>query len=94
MPRYHFNVDDGLSLRDDDGIELPDLAAARKEAVKLAGASIREYSGKLWDGDEWKLDVTNNTGMVLFSLLLIGYSAPITANHRADWLSDGEAGTA
>ena len=36
MPRYHFNVHDGVSLPDRDGVELPNLPAARKEAVRYA----------------------------------------------------------
>jgi hypothetical protein len=36
MPRYFFNVMDGRPLVDKDGIELPDAAAARREATKYA----------------------------------------------------------
>jgi hypothetical protein len=40
MPRYYFHVRDGDDLRKDpEGIELPDLEAARAKAVSLACAS-------------------------------------------------------
>jgi hypothetical protein len=35
MPRYHFDLHDGVGLvLDEEGRELPDLAAVRREAVK------------------------------------------------------------
>jgi hypothetical protein len=39
MPRYYFDwSDNGRTVRDEDGIDLPDLVTAREEAAKgLAG---------------------------------------------------------
>jgi hypothetical protein len=35
MPRYYFDwQDNGRSMRDEDGIDLPDIATAREEAAK------------------------------------------------------------
>jgi len=47
MPRYFFHVKDEQGwIKDEEGLELPDLAAAMKEAdgtaVDLAKAAIRE----------------------------------------------------
>jgi len=36
MPRYFFHLYDDIVLHDEEGIELPDLAAARDEAVRAA----------------------------------------------------------
>lgn len=72
MSRYYFNVNDGANLLDDHGAELPDLAAARGEAVRLAGEVLKEGSiGELWNGTPWRMTVTdgpNETGKVLFVL--------------------------
>ncbi|MDB5693254.1 MAG: hypothetical protein JWO81_2317 [Alphaproteobacteria bacterium] len=38
MPRYFFHIHDDVVVMDDEGIELPDAEAARREAV----AGIRE----------------------------------------------------
>jgi hypothetical protein len=39
MPRYFFHVRDGASVQSDgNGLELPDVDAARKEAVRRAYA--------------------------------------------------------
>jgi hypothetical protein len=44
MPRY-FNIMDGRPVVDRHGIELPDAAAARKEATRYAIDLVRRRSG-------------------------------------------------
>jgi hypothetical protein len=56
MPIYHFNVRDGSDIPDPDGTELPNIPAARVEAVKLAGRLLlddRTPFGKAQTGT-WK----------------------------------------
>ena len=48
MPRYYFNIMNGMPLVDREGMELPDAAAARKEATRYAIDLVRrrsEFSG-------------------------------------------------
>ncbi|MBV8752688.1 MAG: hypothetical protein JO328_07500 [Hyphomicrobiales bacterium] len=47
MPRYYFNIMDGRPLVDREGMDLPDAAAARKEATRYAIDLVRrsEFSG-------------------------------------------------
>jgi hypothetical protein len=68
MPRYHFRVQDGVSLPDIEGVELADVRAARDEAARLAGAMLTEAPEVFWRGEEWKLEVTDDRQTVLFTL--------------------------
>lgn len=43
MPRYYFNLYNDAEVLDDEGIEHPDLAAARQEAIRGARALIAEH---------------------------------------------------
>ena len=63
-----FNVYDGYSSLDQDGTELPDIYTAQNEAIRLSGEILREEGGKFWNGTEWKLEVTDVSGAVLFVL--------------------------
>lgn len=36
MPRFYFHVHDDLNVQDEEGMELPDLAAARVGAIHFA----------------------------------------------------------
>jgi hypothetical protein len=76
MPRYHFNVHDGTDHPDLQGTELDDVPAARKHAVRYFGEMLQRDPCTFWNGEEWKMEVANETGLVLFSLHFIGIDAP------------------
>lgn len=76
MPRFHFHVLDGTSLADEEGTELVDIDAAKAEAVKLAGAVLRDcVHSDIWALETWKLLVNDSSspesGRTYFSLTLI-----------------------
>jgi hypothetical protein len=68
MPVYHFHVRDGANIPDPDGTELPDLRSARVEAVKLAGRLLMDEPDSFWEGSNWHLEVTDDSGIALFRL--------------------------
>lgn len=68
MPRYFFHVIDGHSDIDRDGTELPDIYVAQIEAIRLSGEILRDMGGQFWDGTEWRLEVADERGRVLFVL--------------------------
>ena len=75
---YHFNVHDGADHPDTLGTECPDLAAARVEAVRRIGRMLTEEAARFWAGDEWTMDVTDPSGLTLFSLTFMAINAPST----------------
>ena len=59
MPRFFFNIRDGHDLdEDDEGVELPDVEAARAEAF----ATVEELRGELRDAGNIELEITDETG--------------------------------
>ena len=65
MPLYFFNLRDGHELdEDEEGIELPDLEAARAEAL----ATVEELRGQLADVDDIMLEITDETGRRLLTV--------------------------
>jgi hypothetical protein len=76
MPVYHFHVSDGIGGPDLDGHLLAGLADAKREAVSLGGSLIREMGDRFWDGDDWRLEVTDSDGLLLFTLIFSAIIAP------------------
>ena len=68
MPRYFFNIYDGVDELDLTGTELEDWTEARLEAVRFAGVIIRDDAKRLALGEDWRLEVTDDVGLVLFRL--------------------------
>ena len=76
VPRFHFNVYDGYSAPDPEGVELVDLRAARKEAIVLAGSLIRDEGARLRPGEDWRMEVTDESGLLLCQLNFAVVEAP------------------
>jgi hypothetical protein len=72
--RYFFNVHDGKDITDDEGIELPDLDAARTEAIRTSGEMIREVGPDVWCGQDWRMTVTDDAGR---EVLVLSFSAQV-----------------
>lgn len=68
MPRYHFNIYDGYTVKDTTGTELPDLTHARQEAVRRSGEILERDASRLKLGQDWTMEVTNKMGGPLFRL--------------------------
>ena len=76
LPRYYFNIDDGSGIEDKVRMDLPSLAEAKCEAVSYAGRLICDHAGKFWNSGDWTMTVTNENGLSLFTLQLVGTEAP------------------
>ena len=60
MARFYFNITDGETMLDDEGMEFPDLDAVRHEAVQSSAEMLKDMEGrKFWTGEPWKLWVTD-----------------------------------
>lgn len=78
MPKFYFNIKDGEELPDEFGTELPDMAAARKEAVHVAAQFIRDRADDaLWSGTPWQLDVTDRPSWAGRKLLILTFIASV-----------------
>ncbi|RYG99755.1 MAG: hypothetical protein EON58_02755 [Alphaproteobacteria bacterium] len=79
MPRYFFTVQ-GDPEPDREGNEIPDLALAKCEAVKMAGHLICDAASTFWDTQQFTMSVTNEAGLTLFTLEFLGLEAPSIMN--------------
>jgi hypothetical protein len=78
MPTFHFHLDD---QRDEEGLELADLAAAKCEALEFAARHICDAANGFWDREEWTLSVTDERGLTLMQLQIVGtQSAALPSN--------------
>ncbi len=68
MPRFFFHSEDGSLVHDEEGTELADTGAARVEAVRLSGALLIDRPQALWESTRWRLLVTDESGLILFTI--------------------------
>ncbi len=68
MPRYHFNIYGGAVSLDAKGTLLVSAKEARREGLRLAGAVLSIETGDLRNEREWRLEVTDERGMILYRI--------------------------
>ena len=78
MPRFfiHTNNPAEQNLQDNEGMEFADVHEAKCQAVVYAGELLRDAAEKFWDDADFELSVTDENGLILFSMRVIGVEAP------------------
>ena len=66
MPVFHFNLADHVREPDLEGTDLADAAQARVQAVVFAGAYLRDQPELITTGSDFRVEVTDDTGALLF----------------------------
>ena len=79
MPRFHFNVLDGTAFIDKTGVELASLNEAKREAMRYAGAMLADSAGVSRPDREWRVEVVDAQGLMLFRLAISMVDPPETA---------------
>ena len=85
MPHYFFHRTDGGFDPDREGTELPDLTAARLEAVRYAAGTVRDHPQYVWDGKDFRIEVSDDSGMLLCTVIIMGIDAPAARGFRGQW---------
>jgi hypothetical protein len=71
MPRYHFHfVSDKRAFPDGDGIELPDLEAARVHA-RLSIRAVFTGPAERYDWSGWRVSIRDESGSELASVPIL-----------------------
>lgn len=87
MPHFHFNVFDGVTVLDAEGVELASLDEARTEAIALAGQMLKDYPERVRSDEEWRIEVINDTGLLLFRLdFTVSASPAVTGGQQTGWV--------
>ena len=82
VPLFHFNVLDGVADMDREGTELPDVDTAWREARFLASEMVKSDGEWKKLGDEWRIEVTDHSGMILFRIDVAAMRSPLMRTER------------
>jgi hypothetical protein len=68
MSLFYFNTHDGITILDKEGTEFDTWEEARLDAIALAGQILKDNPKRIALGHDWRMEVTDETGLVLFRL--------------------------
>ena len=84
MPRYYFHIRDRASEPDETGTELPDISTAQGQAIRLCGEILEGMGPRFWTGTDWRLEVADEHGCILFVLHFAAEERVTLADPRPD----------
>jgi hypothetical protein len=58
-----------------ESVDLPDTDSARNNAVVITGDMLAKIDGEFWEDSEWQLDVTDERGLILCSIVVLGIAS-------------------
>jgi hypothetical protein len=74
--RYYFNIHDGRTMLDEQGMELGDMEAVKNEAVRTSADLLKGIRGpRFWTGEPWKLWVTDQPNASGNTVLTLEFSS-------------------
>jgi hypothetical protein len=73
---YFFHSLDGGHLVDCHGSTLTGEGEARIEALRFAGEVLRYSPERVWHAGEWRVEVTDEQGVLLFTVITSAIEAP------------------
>lgn len=78
VPYYNFEVRTPTHILTRQGAELADSTAARVEAAKRIGDLLHEHAGQIWVDQDWQIDVTDQTGLILYVIQVAAMNSSAT----------------
>ena len=79
MPRFFFHTQNDTDYTDEEGIDLPDMESARTQAALLTAALLKDGASRFWASGPWTLTVTDEDGLVFFTIATHGMEAPVAS---------------
>ena len=78
MARYHFQVRTESHVALTESAELGNMNEARIEAARRIGSLLNEHAQQIWADEDWRMDVTDETGLILFTIHVSAMEAAAT----------------
>ena len=77
MPIFNFHIHGPAGKEVGYGSDLPSERAARIEATRLVGELLQFEAELFWKKGYWRVDVTDERDLALFTLNVIGTESPL-----------------
>jgi hypothetical protein len=78
MAKYKFEVRTATHVMLSQTAELAGHEEARIEASHRVGALLDKHAREIWVDEDWRMDVTDESGLILFALHVSAVRAPAT----------------
>lgn len=82
MPKYHIELRTPDQVWDTVDVTFPDLEGLRIQVAKFVGELLRDHATKIWADKDWRIDVTNEEGLILYAMSIFATDSAATMHAR------------
>ena len=83
MPRYHIQLRTESHVQGALEVERDDLTALRIELARFVGDLLRDHAEQIWVDEDWRVDVTDERGLILYVMEIQASDAAATMGYKA-----------
>ncbi len=76
MATYRINIRTASHIADSLQVEATDLTKLRLEVARFVGELLRDHAELIWADENWRIDVTDGDGVILWVIHISATEAP------------------
>ena len=80
MAQYNIELRTESHVAETLKVEMEDLTALRLEVARFVGEMLKDHAGQVWADQDWRVDVTDDKGLILYIMQIQAMCAPVTKN--------------
>ena len=82
MPRFNIELRSESHVATTLEVEAADIDALRIEIAKFVGELLKDHAAQIWEDQDWRVDATDETGLILFVMHVFASSTAATMPSR------------
>jgi hypothetical protein len=79
MTKYSINVRTTSHIADSTEVNEASLTSLRLQMAKFVGELLRDHAELLWSDQDWQIDVTDESGLILYVIHLSAQETAATS---------------
>ena len=83
MPRYTIQLRTESHVSDALEVHRDDLTALRVELARFVGELLKDHAEQIWADEDWRVDVTDEAGLILYVMEIRATNAAATMTYHA-----------
>jgi hypothetical protein len=77
---YHIGLRSETHLNETLNVEHDDLTGLRVEVARFVGELLRDHAELVWEDQDWRVDVTDDRGLILYVMEIHASDTAATMN--------------
>ena len=78
MPKFNIALRTADRVWETLVVERDDQEGLRIEMARFVGELLKDHAGRIWEDQDWRVDVTDDTGLILYVMNIFATDSAAT----------------